>query len=119
MIQHPLRLLSAICCLAASILAVAAADSGGVPNLITLPGISFSNLPGPNQAPYSGHTEGDFTVTPTAGSWYQAMVYGDVPPSIYAGPINSPVIGVLQVTDNVGPFDFGALRYSSNNGESI
>jgi hypothetical protein len=88
------------------------------PFVVLPPGISFSSLPGPNGAPYSGHSEGDFTVTPTATNWFQSLTYGNPAPSILDGPIGSPGIGVVLVTDNVDLFVFGALDYSSNNGNS-
>ncbi len=105
---------------------VALAGFHGVPDdafaqefVTSLPGgIGFATLSGTNMAPYTGHTEGDFAVTPTAGSWYEAHIYGDPIPSIFDGPTNSPGFGVLQITDGAGRFTFGSIHYSSNNGES-
>jgi hypothetical protein len=82
------------------------------------PGISFSSLTGTNGAPYVGDTEGDFTVTPTAGSWFQSTNYGNPTPSIYVGPINSPGIGTILISDRVGPFKLSSFDFSSNNGDS-
>src|SRR2546421_7534478 len=115
MMQQLFRLL----CLGACAWPLAFAARGQQVNVVPPPpGISFSTLPGPNGALYLGHTEGDFNVTPTAGNWYQAMVYGNAPPSIFDGPVDAPSIAVLQVTDNVNVFHFNSLSYSSNNGES-
>jgi hypothetical protein len=82
------------------------------------PGITFNSLTGPNSAPYNGHTEGDFAVTPTTSNWFQGLVYGNPVPSIYDGPTNSPGIAVLLISDRVGPFTLSSLDYSSNNGNS-
>ena len=97
-------------------LVVNAQTSG--PNVAGAGGISFSSLSGPNLAAYTGHTEGDFTIIPTAGTWQQALAYGNPVPSILDGPTNAPGIAVLLITDNVDLFTFGALDFSSNNGNS-
>src|SRR5260221_12016518 len=44
-----------------------------VPSIVSPGGISFSSLSGPNFSAYTGHTEGDFTITPTAGTWRQSI----------------------------------------------
>jgi hypothetical protein len=80
--------------------------------------ITFSPLPGPTDAPYGGHTEAGFTITPISGSWFQALLYGNPAPSVYDGPIGSPDTAALQVTDTVLPFTFSSVDYSSNNGTS-
>jgi hypothetical protein len=91
--------------------------------LLAIPGalqantITFSNLPGPTDAAYSGSTEGAFTVTPTGGSWFQALIYGNPLPSIYAGPLFAPTNSTIQIT-GLGLFTFASLDYSSNNGAS-
>jgi len=82
------------------------------------PGIGFQGLTGTNNAPYHGHTEGTFTVTTTAGSWFEAHAYGNPIPSIYDGPINSPAIGAILITDSAGPFTLSSFQFSSNNGDS-
>jgi hypothetical protein len=82
------------------------------------PGISFSALPGPNLAAFTGDAEGGFAVTPTSGNWLQALVYGNPGPSILDGPVNAPSIGVIQVTDGAGLFTLGGFDFSSNNGDS-
>lgn len=82
------------------------------------PGITFSGLPGPNLAAFTGAAEGGFAVTPTSGNWLQAMIYGNPGPSILDGPVNAPGIGVIQVTDGAGLFTLGGFDFSSNNGDS-
>src|SRR5262249_30559563 len=89
--------------------------------LLAIPGalqayvIQFNNLPGPNGAAYNGSAEGGFTITPTAGNWFQGTLYGNPPPSIFAGPIGQPVASTIQITFGLGLFDFTSLDYSSNN----
>lgn len=89
-----------------------------VPNIVPGPGITFNSLTGPNGAPYDGDTEGNFTITPTAGNWFQSTNYGNPSPSIYVGPINSPGIGTILISDSVGPFTLSSFAFSSNNGDS-
>lgn len=81
-------------------------------------GLSFSSLTGPNGAPYLGSTESGFSITPTSGSWYQSTIYGSPSPSIFDGPVNSPGVATLQITDGAGLFSFSSLDFSSNNGDS-
>jgi PEP-CTERM motif len=80
--------------------------------------ITFNGLPGPTDSPFTTYTEGTFTVTAVGGSWFQGLLYGNPEPSIYDGPIGQPGNATVQVTDSAGPFTFGSLDYSSNNGES-
>jgi hypothetical protein len=87
------------------------------PNNVTV-GLSFSSLSGPNGAAYFGSIESGFAITPTSGSWYQAMIYGSPFPSIFDGPVNAPGIAALQITDGDGLFRFSSFDYSSNNGDS-
>lgn len=84
------------------------------------PGITFSPLTGPSGAAYTGHTENEFAVTPTAGFWFQSLGYGNAAPSIYDGSsqTNALVTGVIQITDSLGPFTLSKFEYSSNNGNS-
>jgi hypothetical protein len=81
------------------------------------PGITFSSLTGANGSAYNGDSEGDFTVTPTAGSWYVSQAYGAGPPSIYVGPVGSPAFGALVISDSAGPFTLSSFEYSCNNGQ--
>lgn len=87
------------------------------PNNVTV-GLSFSGLTGPNGAAYLGSSDSGFAITPTQGSWYQAMIYGTPFPSIFDGPVNSPGVAALQITDGAGLFRFSSLDFSSNNGDS-
>ena len=80
--------------------------------------ITFGPIPGPSDAPYAGHMEAGFTVTPTAGNWFQALLYGNPIPSVYAGPIGTPGISSLQVVDTSLPFVFAGLDHSSQNDQS-
>jgi hypothetical protein len=48
--------------------------------------ITFAPLPGPNDAPYDGHVEAGFTVTPTLGTWFQGLLFGNPVPSIFTEP---------------------------------
>jgi hypothetical protein len=97
--------------------ALPARGQGPAPAVVVLGGISFSSLAGPNGALYAGHTEGDFTVSPSAGDWFQALVYGNPVASIFA-PTNGSGNAKLLITDNVDLFNFGSLDFSSNNGQS-
>ena len=79
--------------------------------------ITFNGLGGAsNEAPFSTSAEAGFTVTPTAGQWFVGTVYGNLQPSIFAGPIPSPRISTIEVTG--GTFTFAGLDISSNNGSS-
>ena len=86
-----------------------------IPGALQADTITFSNLPGPTDATYSGSTEGAFTVTPTLGLWFQGLIYGNPLPSIYAGPIGGPTNSTIQITDLGSTFRFVSLDYSSNN----
>jgi hypothetical protein len=80
--------------------------------------ITFSPLAGPTDAPYAGHSEAGFTVTPTAGSVFQALIYGNPIPSIYDGPVGQPSAAAIQVTQGGAQFTFNSVDYSSNNGDA-
>jgi hypothetical protein len=80
--------------------------------------ITFGPLAGPGDAPYGGHAEAGFTVTPAGGAWFEAHAYGNPVPSVYAGPIGAPGVSTLEVVDSTLPFVFSSLDYSSNNGVS-
>src|SRR5262245_39204258 len=88
--------------------------------VVIQPGIRFTALTGAtNGAPYTGHTEGDFAITPSANSWFVSQVYGNGAPSIFHVPSGSPAIASLSISDSVGRFTLSSLDYSSNNGDSI
>jgi len=80
--------------------------------------VTFAGLGGANLDPFSPYTEGTFTVTPTLGSWFQGQIFGNPTPSIFDGPVFSPGVATIMVTDSAGLFTFGAVDYSSNNGAS-
>lgn len=88
------------------------------PSLQPIVGVTFSGLPGTNLAPFTGIAENGFVVTPTSGAWLQAIIYGNPGPSIADGPVNTPGIGVIQVTCGTGFFTFDGFDFSSNNGDS-
>jgi hypothetical protein len=114
---HASRLFFAVSALAFSLALRAGAADGNVVVVVPPPGISFASLTGPDGSPYLGHTEGDFVVTPTTTDWFKSITtYGNPVPSIYLGPLNSPGVGVVQITDSVGLFRLSAFDYSSNNG---
>lgn len=80
--------------------------------------LEFTPLSGSNGDPYSGHVEAGFTVTPTAGDFFEAHVFGNPTPDVYLGPIGSPSPGVLEVTDNTtGYFTFERVDLVSQNGD--
>ena len=82
--------------------------------MVASPGITFSTLSGPTGAPYTGHTEGDFSVVVTGGIWQQSLTYGNPIASIFDGPTGSPGVATLLITDNVDLFTFMSLDFSSN-----
>ncbi len=79
--------------------------------------VTFAPLVGANGTPYAGHVEGGWTVTPTAGSWFEAQAFGNPIPSIFAGPIGSLSTSAIRLT---GPssFTFSSVDLASNNGSS-
>jgi hypothetical protein len=104
-------------CLGLLLLLQPTAHAQRPPNNVTV-GLSFSSLTGPNGAAYLGSSDSGFAITPTLGSWYQAMIYGTPFPSIFDGPVNTPGVAALQITDGAGLFTFSSMDYSSNNGDS-
>ncbi len=81
-------------------------------------GISFSGLTGTNFASFGLYTEGDFAITPSSGAWFQGMFYGNPPPDILLGPVNSPGVGALLISDSRGLFTLSSFDFSSNNDSS-
>lgn len=68
--------------------------------------IGFDNLVGANLDPYTSSVENGFTVSASDGSWFEAHVYGNPVPSIFAGPING-VAELSSITvERVGSGDF-------------
>lgn len=69
--------------------------------------ITFDNLSAPNFTPYTGSIEGDFTVTPTAGSWFFAQMNGNPIPDIFSNSTQSSV----EVVENLdGLFTFSSVE---------
>jgi hypothetical protein len=100
-----------------TVLIVSAFGAGLTPFSAMADVITFSGLPGPTDSPFTSYTEGKFTVTSASGSWFQGLVYGNPAPSIYDGPVFSPGVAAINVTDT-GDFTFNSVDYSSNNGAS-
>jgi hypothetical protein len=69
--------------------------------------ITFSGLPGPNFTPFvNPYVESAFTVTPTVGSWFQGLQFGNPVPSIFSTSDTATV----DVTQNgVGLFRFSSV----------
>jgi PEP-CTERM motif-containing protein len=81
--------------------------------------IDFGGLPGVNGDPLAPYSEDGFTVTPTRGNWFEAHAFGNPVPSIFAGPIGSPLTSQISVVDSDGDdFTFRSVDFSSNNGDS-
>ena len=78
--------------------------------------ITFSPLGGANLDPYAGHVEAGYTVTPTAGNWFQAQIFGNPVPSIVAGPIFTPSTSAITITGGI--FTFSSVQMVSQNGTS-
>jgi len=92
---------------AAACVAVCAPLAGGA----SATPITFSGLVG-NGLPFTTYTEGGFTVTPTVGSWFQAL-FGNPGPSIGAGgDFHGPGVDSISVTDGGKPFTFSALDFA-------
>ncbi|QLE52931.1 hypothetical protein FD724_33760 (plasmid) [Nostoc sp. C057] len=77
--------------------------------------ITFNSLSGGNLDPFTGTTEGNFTVTPTKGNWFVGQVFGNPTPSILAGPISQPTTSSVNVTENTTRlFTFDSVDLTSN-----
>jgi hypothetical protein len=82
--------------------------------------IDFAGLAGVNGDLFTNYTVLGFTVSSTGGTWYQALLYGDPTPDIYAGPkfdSTSPDTITVAMTGG-GTFVFESLRLSANNGST-
>jgi len=65
--------------------------------------VTFDSLSGSNGDLYGGSTEGNFSVTPTSGDWFEAHFFGDPVPSLFG----TSDIGVLTISENTsGLFNF-------------
>jgi hypothetical protein len=72
--------------------------------------IGFNALPGNNLDPYGGHSEGGYTVTPTAGSWQVAKAFGNPTPDIFSA---SSVATVAVMSNSSGIFTFNKVDLGS------
>jgi PEP-CTERM motif len=82
--------------------------------------LTFAPLAGsPNGSSFTSETEQGFTVSKTSGSFFVGTVFGNPVPSIFVGPVPSPVTSSITITPTGGgTFDFESLDVSSNNGTS-
>ena len=77
--------------------------------------VTFSSLGGANLGPYTGHDEGNFSMTTNAGSWLQGHIFGNPAPNILGGPIGTPLFSRLEVVENTsGLFTFSSLDLTDN-----
>lgn len=66
--------------------------------------ITFDNLPGGTSTPFpSPYMEAGYTVTSTAGSWFQGLLFGNPTPSIFS---DSDLASVEVTQDGGGLFTF-------------
>ena len=81
--------------------------------------IAFDPLIAPNGTPYAGHTEKGFTVAPLTANWFVAQLFGNPVPDIFAGPVGTPSLSTIEVTQNaLLPFMFDSVDLASNNDTS-
>jgi hypothetical protein len=100
-------------------MSIAVMALGAAVGSVTAAVIEFDGLTGANGDPFTSYTEDGFTVDATAGDWFEAQVFGNPVPSIFAGPIGSPSLSTIDVTENGGgDFTFASVDFSSNNGTS-
>ena len=80
--------------------------------------ITSSGLTGAHGTSVSTYTEGGFTVTTTLGQFFQGQVFGNPPPSLFAGPAQGgPANDTLDVTKTGGgSFSFASVDLAANNG---
>lgn len=98
----------------ALVLGLAAAFAiGATPAMATV--IGFDPLSGNNGDAYSGHSENGYDVSVTGGQWFEAHVFGNPIPAIYAGPIGAPGVSTVKVVKSGGGgFYFNSVDLSSN-----
>jgi hypothetical protein len=81
--------------------------------------VTFSGLNGGDNSAFTTYTEGNYTITPISGSWFQDdTAFGNPIPSIYDGPVGTPGDATIEITSSAGPFTYQSVDYSSNNGDS-
>jgi hypothetical protein len=80
--------------------------------------ITFDNLSGPNEGPFTSYQEAGFSVTAAGGFPEQGTVFGNPAPSVIIGaPVFAPVPGTVTVRLTAGgPFTFTSMDLASNNG---
>jgi hypothetical protein len=81
--------------------------------------IDFSNLVGANGDPFSFSSQGGFDVEALVGEgdWFEAHMFGNPEPSIFAGPIGSPSISAIVIhREDGGAFTFSSVDLACNNG---
>lgn len=78
--------------------------------------IGFDNLAGANLDSYAGSVENGFTVSASDGRWFEAHVYGNPVPSIFAGPIGgvAELSSVTVARVGLGNFLFTSVDVSCN-----
>lgn len=97
----------AVCALAFGAMLSSSSAGAGV--------ITFDGLSGGNGTAFTTYVEGDFTVTPTMGAFFQAQAFGNPTPSIYGGPVGAPTPSTIEVTDQAtGRFTFSGVDLTSN-----
>jgi hypothetical protein len=80
--------------------------------------ITFSGLTGANGTLVPMYIEAGFTVTTTLGQFFQGQVFGNPPPSLFAGPAQGgPANDALEITRiGRGLFNFASVDLAANNG---
>lgn len=89
------------CFLAAGLLALAAALPAARADIIT-----FNNLTGPEALQVSTYTEGNYTVTSSAGAWGEAHSFGNPVPSIFS---TYPTASIDVTRTGGGIFTFNSV----------
>jgi len=86
----------------------------GVANAIV---IGFDNLVAANGTSYTGSSENGFDVATIDGNWFEAQIFGNPVPSIFAGPIDAvSAINTVRVTrTGGGDFTFTSVDLACNN----
>jgi hypothetical protein len=80
--------------------------------------ITFSDLTSANGTLVPMYIEAGFTVTTTLGQFFQGQVFGNPPPSLFAGPAQGgPANDALEITRiGGGLFNFASVDLAANNG---
>ncbi len=78
--------------------------------------ITFDPLTGNNADPYTGHSEGGFDVTSTAGAWVEAHNHGNPVPDIFS---MSSVAAIDVVEGSDGLFTFNSVDLALGGGSGL